>query len=256
LDDLAFASSVGDDALQDIQAESYLPATLGPLVEFLFLMSAGVIPSSGLQWLRDRQIANFLKAWCDGSPAWLSQTGHSGFIRTQKASDDWEIASVDFLMKVQRAAQETSKLPGTIPGQMAAAILELAGNVEEHSAAPETGIIAFRATAGVFEFVVADQGIGILCSLRDSPEFLTLDDHGRAMELALTDGVSRFQDPRRGHGFRPIFQGLTNLNGYLRFRSGDHAIIMDGTTPSLATAQLAQKPFFAVFFASVTCKAS
>ena len=163
---------------------------------------------------------------------------------------------VDFLMKVQRAAQETSKLPGTIPGQMAAAILELAGNVEEHSAAPETGIIAFRATAGVFEFVVADQGIGILRSLRGSPEFLTLDDHGRAIELALTDGVSRFQDPRRGHGFRPIFQGLTNLNGYLRFRSGDHAIIMDGTTPSLATAQLAQKPYFAGFFVSVMCKAS
>jgi anti-sigma regulatory factor (Ser/Thr protein kinase) len=256
LDDLAFASNIGDDALQDIQAESYLPATLGPLVEFLFLVSAGVIPPSGLQWLRDRQVAHFLKAWFDGSPAWLSVTRHFGFIRTQKASDEWEIASVDFLMKVQRAAQETSKLPGTIPGQMAAAILELAGNVEEHSAAPETGIIAFRATPGVFEFVVADRGIGILCSLRGSQEFLLLDDHGRAMELALTDGVSRFQDPRRGHGFRPIFQGLTNLNGYLRFRSGDHAIIMDGTTPSLATAQLAQKPYFGGFFASVMCKAS
>ncbi len=127
---MAFASSVGDDALQDIQAESYLPATLGPLAEFLLLMSAGVIPSSGLQWLRDRQIANFLKAWCDRSPGWLSQTGHLGFIRIQKASDEWEIASVDFLMKVQRAARETSKLRGTIPGQMAAAIFELVGNVE------------------------------------------------------------------------------------------------------------------------------
>ena len=255
LDELAFASCIGDDALQDIQAESYLPATLGPLVEFLLLMSVGLIPSAGLQWLRDKQIASFLKAWCDGSPVWLSQSGHFGFIRTQRASDKWEITSVDFLMKVQRAAQETSKLPGTIPGQMAAAILELAGNIEEHSAAPETGIIAFRGTTGVFEFVVADRGIGILSSLRGSPEFLTLDDHGRAMELALTDGVSRFQDSRRGHGFRPIFQGLTNLNGYLRFRSGDHAIIMDGTTPSLATAQLAQKPYFTGFFTSVMCKA-
>jgi hypothetical protein len=253
LDDLAFASSAGADALHDIRAESYLPATLGPLIEFLFLMAAGVIPSTGLQWLHNRQIANFLKAWCDGSPTWISHTGHLGFMRTQTSSDAWEIATVNFLMKAQRAAQETSKLPGTIPGQMAAAILELAGNVEEHSAALETGIIAFRATAGVFEFVVADRGVGILRSLRGSPDFLTLDDHGRAMELALTDGVSRFRDPRRGHGFRPIFQGLTNLNGYLRFRSGDHAIIMDGTTPSLATAQLAQKPFFSGFFASVTC---
>lgn len=254
MDDLAFASSAGADGLRYIEVETYVPATLGPLIEFLFLISAAVIPSSGLQWLRRRQISDFLKAWCDGYPVWISNTGHLGFIRTQKVSDDWEIASVDFLMKVQRAAQETSKLPGTIPGQMTAAILELAGNVDEHSAAPETGIIAFRATAGMFEFVVADRGIGILRSLRGSPQFSTLDDHGRAMELALTDGVSRFQDSRRGHGFRPIFLGLTNLNGYLRFRSGDQAIIMDGTTPSLATAQLAQKPFFTGFFASVTCK--
>jgi anti-sigma regulatory factor (Ser/Thr protein kinase) len=254
LDDLAFASSVDDNALQNIQAESYLPATLGPLVEFLFLMSAGVIPWTGLQWLRSKRIADFLKAWCDGSAAWLSQERHLGFIKMRSASEEWENASVDFLMKVQRAAQETSKLPGTIPGQMAAAILELAGNVEEHSGAPGTGVIVFRATPSRFEFVVADRGIGILRSLRGSPEFLALDDHGRALELALTDGVSRFQDPRRGHGFRPIFQGLANLNGYLRFRSGDHAILMDGTKPSLASAQLAQKPHFAGFLASVMCK--
>ena len=139
---------------------------------------------------------------------------------------------------------------------MAAAILELAGNIEEHSGAVETGVIAFRATTGAFEFVVADQGIGVLRSLRGSPEFLTLDDHGRALELALTDGVSRFGDPRRGHGFRPIFQGLTDLNGYLRFRSGDHAIIMDGTNQSLATAQLAQKPYLTGFLASVMCRTS
>lgn len=60
--------------------------------------------------------------------------------------------------------------------------------------------------------------------------------------------------PQRGDGFRSIFQGPTDLNGYLRFRSGDHAVIMDGTGPNLATAQIAQKPTLAGFFASVYCK--
>ena len=46
---------------------------------------------------------------------------------------------------------------------------------------------------------------------------------------------------------------LTDLDGYLRFRSGDHAVVMDGTRPSLATAQLAQKPTLTGFLASVQC---
>jgi hypothetical protein len=33
---------------------------------------------------------------------------------------------------------------------------------------------------------------------------------------------------KRGNGFRPLFQGLANLNGTLRFRSGDQALTMDG----------------------------
>ena len=74
------------------------------------------------------------------------------------------------------------------------------------------------------------------------------------MLAALSDGTSRFgSDNRRGHGFRPIFLGLANLRGSLRFRSGDHALVIDGTSPSLTTAQLAQKPFIDGFVASIRC---
>lgn len=255
LDDLAFAGAAGREVFLDVLPGSYLPVTLGPLIEFLLLASAGALPSIAVQWLRDNQISGFLEAWRNGYPKWLSQDDHLGFIRMTDNAEAWTIDSVGFLMRAQRAGQNISNLPATVPGQMAAAILELAGNIEEHSQAAHTGVIAFRATAGSFEFVVADLGIGILGSLRASPDFTTLDDHGRALELALTDGVSRFNDPLRGHGFRPIFQGLTDLSGYLRFRSGDHALLMDGTKPSLATAHLAQKPTFAGFLASVMCKA-
>jgi hypothetical protein len=137
---------------------------------------------------------------------------------------------------------------------MAAAVQELEGNIQEHSGAVSTGVLAFCTTENVFEFVVADRGIGLLRSLSSSAAYPGLDDHGRALELALTDGVSRFNDPRRGHGFRPIFQGLTDLHGYLRFRTGDGAIVMDGTAPTLATAQISQKPSLEGFFASVRCE--
>lgn len=102
--------------------------------------------------------------------------------------------------------------------------------------------------------MVADRGIGLLASLQSCPEHADLQDHGKALEAALTDGTSRYGSKSgHGHGFRDMFLGLINLQGSLRFRSGDHALLMDGSSPTLATAQLAQKPMIDGFFASIRC---
>ena len=132
---------------------------------------------------------------------------------------------------------------------------ELEDNIHEHAQAPETGVLAYRADSDSFEFVASDRGIGILHSLRQCETYAALSDDGKALEAALTDGVSR-RGPHsnHGHGFRPMFTGLMNLNGELRFRSGDHAITMDGTSPTLATSRMSQKPPIDGFFASVRCR--
>ena len=94
----------------------------------------------------------------------------------------------------------------------------------------------------------ADRGIGILRSLCRCAAYAALLDEGKA----LTDGVSRHgPDSNHGHGFRPIFTSLMNLHGELRFRSGDHAIVMDGASPALATSRITQKAPIDGFFASV-----
>ena len=122
-------------------------------------------------------------------------------------------------------------------GQLVAAMRELHDNIGEHAQAPQTGIVAFRAETGVFEFVVSDRGVGVLNSLRMCMEHAGLRDEGMAIQAALRDGVSRHgSHGRRGYGFRPIFIGLVNLYGELRFRSGDHAVTMDGTGPGIATS--------------------
>jgi hypothetical protein len=191
----------------------------------------------------------------DQSECWVKPDDRRmGFIRAARSGRDEDALFTGFLMDAQRAARDVSRLPGTVPGQLAAAMQELESNIHEHCDAADTGLLAFRAAAGVFEFVAADRGIGILRSLQRCLAFANLDDHGKAMLAALSDGTSRFgTDGQRGHGFRPIFLGLANLRGSLRFRSGDHALVIDGRSPSLATAQLAQKPFFDGFFASARC---
>ena len=96
----------------------------------------------------------------------------------------------------------------------------------------------------------------VLRSLRRNAAYAGLQDEGKALEAAMTDGVSRYgPNNNRGYGFRPIFTGLANLHGELRFRSGDHAITMDGTSPALTTSRISQKAPLDGFFASVRCHA-
>lgn len=254
VDGLGFAAATG--RLEVNQTAQYVPASLGPLLELLCLVEGGRLPSPIVgRWLYDDGTRPMIVAIHDQNECWIKPDDRRmGFIRAVRAGRDEDVLFTRFLMAAQRAARDVSRLQGTTPGQLAAAMRELESNIHEHCDVPDTGLLAFRAEEDAFEFVVADRGIGILRSLQRCPAFSDLDDHGKAMQAALSDGTSRFgSDSRRGHGFRPIFVGLANLRGSLRFRTGDHALVIDGTSPSLATAQLAQKPFIDGFFASVRC---
>ena len=107
------------------------------------------------------------------------------------------------------------------------ALIEIQDNVYEHSGAPETGVVAYATTVSSFEFVVADRGIGVLSSLRQNPNYAGVAHAGEALELAITDGVSRFPaETGHGQGFNQLFRALVGHNAELRFRSGDHALTL------------------------------
>jgi hypothetical protein len=256
VDELGFATAAGN-LDRDQPPAQYEARRLGPLLELRNHVAAGRVPGSAISdWLIPNGAAPMLNALAEDRERWISADHRRmGFIRAMRGGPDGDSRLTAFLMDAQRAAREVAGLPGNTPGQLAAAMKELENNIHEHSDAAATGILAFRAGRGTFEFVVADRGIGILASLRQSPHFRALADHGKALESALTDGTSRFgNNSGRGHGFRPIFIGLVNLHGSLRFRSGDHALLMDGTSPKLTTAQLAQKPAIDGFFTSICCR--
>jgi hypothetical protein len=256
VDDLAFASSdMGHLDLTQTPLR-FIPRTLGPLLEFLqFIACKGLPPSTATTWLARSGASPMILALAEQRERWTdSDDRRMGFIKAVRCGKDADSAFTTFLMDAQRAAREVTRLPGHTPGQLAAAMRELENNIHEHSEAAGTGLLAFRAASDRFEFVVTDRGDGVLKSLRRSHDYAALADHGKALEAALTDGVSRFgKDGGRGHGFRPIFLGLANLTGSLRFRSGDHALVVDGANPDLAIARLAQKAPIDGFFVSVVC---
>jgi hypothetical protein len=154
-----------------------------------------------------------------------------------------------------RKSAEAAGLSISAAQYMAAALRELESNIREHSEMPETGLLAFQTTHDGFEFVAADNGIGVLATLRDAPEFRNLTDHGRALYAALQEGVSRHgRSGNHGNGFRDLFLGLRSLHSDVRFRSGDHALTLSGSQPELKQAHLAQKSLFQGFLASVHCR--
>jgi hypothetical protein len=254
VDDLAFAAERG--RLQGKPATSvFVPAEIGPLIELAKLSANGPLPPvKANPWIALDAYSAFYNAMTSGRNQWFCPNGHKlGFIRTtwDPAGDDTQWTA--FLVEAQRIA-EASGFPKMIAAQLMGAIGELQSNIYEHSEAARTGLIAFQATRRNFEFVVSDKGIGILASLRSCPDYASLNDHGEALSCALQDGNSRHGIAAgRGMGFRQLFIGLANLNGALRFRSGNHTLTIDGRSPTLMTAKLAQKPHIRGFVASVSC---
>lgn len=146
-------------------------------------------------------------------------------------------------------------LPRALVTGLIGALGELQDNVFEHSGRPATGLLAYGAGNGAFEFVVADAGRGVLASLRENPEFAHLSDSGAALRLAASDGASRYaRSTGHGYGIGQLFRALAHDAAELRFRSGDHALRLWGDAPSLTgQVELAQKAWLDGLVVSVRC---
>lgn len=253
LDGLAFAAERGR---LSAGVPNLVARDLGPIVELGQFAAAGLLPPpERAEWLNLDSLGVLYRAIASGRAHWVCPDARRiGFLRLRATLPADETAWTGFGLAAQQAATAVG-FPARIAAQLAAALGEMYSNVYDHSGAPATGLVAFRAVPNHFEFVVADQGMGVLESLRSCAAYSDMSDHGAALRLTLTDGVSRYGiGTGHGHGFRQLFIGLANLSGSLRFRSGDHALVIDGSNPSLMTARVAQKPFLKGLLISVACE--
>jgi hypothetical protein len=154
----------------------------------------------------------------------------------------------------ENAAVAGGLAKGLVAGLMGA-LGELQDNVFEHSARPASGLVAYGAGNGVFEFVVADAGRGVLASLHENPEFAHLTDSGAALRVAASDGASRYaRSTGHGYGIGQLFRALAHHAAELRLRSGDHALRLWGDAPSLTgQVELAKKAWLDGLTVTVRC---
>lgn len=255
VDDLVGAHARG--RLTGSPKAHYAATDICPLIELMMEASNGRSgPLLKTGWLDTVTQIDLRSALAGNQNIWLDETRRRGFMRTtfdpRVEADD--VHRNRFLIAA-RSAAETSGLPVAVAQSLAAALREMESNIHEHSGAAATGILAFQARPSVFEFVAADSGYGVLATLREDEEFADLTDHGLAMHAALQENVSRYgRASGHGNGFRDLFLGLAHLNADLRFRSGDHALLISGAQPELKAARLAQKAPLKGFLAAVRCQ--
>src|SRR3546814_12918270 len=73
--------------------------------------------------------------------------------------------------------------------------------------------------------------MGVLETLRQNPDYAHLPDAGAALAEAIKTGVSRYPTSTgRGQGFVQLCRSMVTDRAELRFRSGDHALLLCPTT--------------------------
>jgi hypothetical protein len=224
----------------ELESRAYITTDLAAYLEWYWLRSAGHHLRGLSHTPEFEQLHLQLKSQRE---LWRSTGGlEMGFLRVRRMHTDTEyLPWVQFRFELERSlvsagfAQQWAK-------QLIGAIGELEDNIHFHSESAGTGIIVYRVRNSELECIVLDKGIGVLASLRRCDSFGHLQDHGSALQLALTEGTSRYGlDSGRGWGFRDLFVGLVNSSASLRFRSGDHLLSIEGEKPELSAAVIRQR---------------
>lgn len=218
---------------------------IGPLVELA--MAAATVADAYCSVVVEPPVFHQVdRALREGSISGAGARDRAGVFPLARMNPDGgdaeRLAWEQWIKHAENAAVAAGLARGLVNGLMGA-LGELQDNVFEHSGRPESGVVAYAASDGAFEFVVADGGRGVLASLRENPEFSLLADSGTALRIAASDGASRHaRSTGHGYGIGQLFRALAHDAAELRFRSGDYALRLWGDAPSLTgQIELAQK---------------
>jgi hypothetical protein len=252
LDELAF---LGSTESVEQHMSDHVFSNIGTIVELELLRKSnlGLPPIYSFKETSRLQLFRKIAEGSDGAMI-ENRAGVARFIRSYWGADENEPDEYyDFCQTIQKAARNAG-FPSKNAAELVAATRELVGNIYDHSNATSSGLVGFSLFKRMLEVVVADEGVGVLRSLKMSDEFSHLRDSGEALNVALIDGVSRY-GAKSGHGggFRSLFRGLVNLSSKIRFRSGDHSLDIHGTSPTSRSGRIGKKAELQGFVVSISC---
>jgi anti-sigma regulatory factor (Ser/Thr protein kinase) len=136
----------------------------------------------------------------------------------------WQLYTIRFSRSAQAAG-----FTKTVADGLMGALDEMTRNALEHAESPCPALVGYQAEGGMALFCVVDAGRGVLSSLRTCSAYSHLSKHDEAISTAIQEGTSRHGPRQGGLGFRQVFRALAEVNGHLRFRTGDACLQILGT---------------------------
>ncbi len=165
-----------------------------------------------------------------------------------------DVSWVAFQKRLQSAA-EAAGFGKRTAASIVGAFCEMVDNAIIHSELPPAMLAGYQRRPNAIAYCVADNGIGVLQSLRKCERYHPLQDHASALRTAVQDGESCLREEgAHGLGFRQLIRSLAGLSGSVRLRSGDFSLELDGTSLTFVDATLAQRASLQGFVASVVCR--
>jgi hypothetical protein len=148
--------------------------------------------------------------------------------RDDLLNEGWDL----FLDRFRRSLDKLGGFSRSAAATISGALHEMADNLVQHSGpdadSPARGLSGFHVAPNQFSFSVVDLGRGVLESLRANPRWAALSNSTRALEAAVRDHATRRPEREYGEGFLNLYEWLADLNGVLRFRSGDGVLRIVG----------------------------
>lgn len=145
----------------------------------------------------------------------------------QVIENDWPL----FLDRFARSLQ-TRGFGRSLSLSLSKALSEMSDNVIRHSGegqgTPANGVIAYHVENRHMTFAVADVGQGVLSSLSANPKWHHLRTSTEALQAAVWKAATSNPIEEQGDGFMQVHRSLADLNGMLRFRSGDGVLSVNG----------------------------
>ncbi len=212
--------------------------TVGGLMELL---------CRGWEWGKDPEVSSIFRGWRQQSgilnTAWKDLVAGRTDVSLNLSPVSWDFMCLPspinpgngwecFSKRFELSLKENG-FSTELARALARAAREMAENVWNHSGdtdeTPAPGAIAYYVEDKVMAYAVADVGRGILRSLQSEGKGDDLSSAREALGAAIQQHRTRRVGFTEGDGFNQVFRSLADLNGVLRFRTGDAALHVIGT---------------------------
>jgi anti-sigma regulatory factor (Ser/Thr protein kinase) len=220
---------------------------LGPLAEVLVLRRAWRESGRDVRLRSDSDARHAVLLKAAQSTGRMER--HVGAFHIIGRREAVELAAHEFVASTGKLAAEAG-MPVGATHLLKGVFGELIDNVSQHAGSTADGFAAYELGSNRISLVVADAGQGVVQGYVECQPRLAGLSAMDALEWAVQEHRSRFNEPGRGMGFSSVLRAMRTMDAALRVRSDEASIEIEGPADT-ATWYVREQPMLRGFVVSL-----